>query len=99
MSHRLDNGSNLSLSSTGPYTYSFYHAGSPFNKVFLETTVPMDIYITAGSDTDPNQFKYDMSFKSVVGRIAFSSYDMPLLMGSYGWAMAIDVQGIDESQN
>jgi len=62
------------------------------------TQLPIDIYISAGYKSDPNQFQYDIVLKNVYGDFTFWAADWPQYMGDT-YSIAVHVHGILEDSN
>lgn len=58
----------------------------------------MDIYITKGARSDPNQFQHDLAFKQVK-RVSLSSHEIDLLDSQEGYSVTVYVAAIDENAN
>lgn len=58
----------------------------------------MDIYITKGAKSDPNQFQHDLAFKQVK-RVSLSSQEIDLLDSQEGYSVTVYVAAIDENAN
>ena len=63
------------------------------------TTVPLDIYVSAGYLSDPNKFEYDAMFSSSTSTLKLNSNSIPIMNGSTGFAISIYVQGLDSKMN
>ena len=74
------------------------YAGDKSSKISIATNVTSDIYILKNAAGDPNNFVYDMSFKTVNGNTTFSSADLGLNQGQ-GFSVAVYFPAIDEPNN
>ena len=93
---------NAYLKSNGPKWYSFYYGGDSYSKasyIIGSTTVPIDVYISIGPDSDPNQFSNSVVLKNITGSFELHSEDMPDIMTINGYSVAVYVQGIIEETN
>lgn len=57
----------------------------------------VDIYISKGTASDPNNFVYDMNFLNVTSAITFDSDELGLTEG--GYSVAMYVNAINEPTN
>ena len=64
------------------------------------SNVPMDVYVSVGSDSTPTEFEYDFLMKNMTGDFTLSSDDLPQYIGSStGFTAAFYVNGIVEQTN
>lgn len=101
--HALDKLNSLELSSVGPEWFSVYWNDPNDRNVTVtitNTSVPLDVYVSKGWNSDPNKFEYDAKFSAMASTLKLNSaYLHTLLGGSTGFAISIYVDGIDTKQN
>jgi len=94
----LTNGYYDILTSYGPDYKSFYKSNGNHSKVEIYCTRPMDVYVSAGNDSDPNQFSYDLAFKNTMFA-KLDSYNFGALSNSTGYVINTYVNSFDEAAN
>ena len=104
-SEPLKDGYVKTFDAKGPIWYSFtYNApleGEQKNDTILglaANNIGVDIYVSRGADSDPNNFSYDMSFRNVTS-INLASSDVLPLNGTDGYSVAMYVPAINEGAN
>jgi len=103
-SNRLKNELNIYQFSKGPKWWSFYYDGSAAAKkimaVTTTNTVPMDVYVSIGSDSTPTEFEFDFEMKAMTGNFTLHSDDLPqYLNDTTGFTVAMYVDGIVQQTN
>ena len=58
----------------------------------------MDVYVTKGARSDPNQFQNDLAFKQVK-RVSLNSNEIDLLNSQDGYSVTVYVAAINENAN
>lgn len=86
------------LSSYGPDYKSFYKTNSNHSKMEIYSTRPMDIYVSAGSDSNPTQFSHDLSFKNTMFA-KLDSYNFEALAESTGYVVNTYTNSYNEAEN
>ena len=74
------------------------YSGSKMSTLSLSPNITSEVYILKGSRSDPNNFNYDMSFKSVKGNTTFDATKLGL-NGDDGFSVAMYVPAINETAN
>ena len=82
----------------GPGWITMQYTGTRESTLWLSTNITSDVYILKDKGGDPNNFVYDMSFKSIMGNRTFSAVDLNLNSGN-GYSVAVYVPAIDENAN
>ena len=57
-----------------------------------------DVYVSGNSESDPNPFSFDMSFRNITS-INLSTHDILALNATDGYSVAMYVPAIDEVTN
>lgn len=60
--------------------------------------LPIDIYISKGTDSDPNNFVFDISMKNVTTTVTFDAQSLDLA-GQDGYSVALHVNALDLKAN
>ena len=89
---------DIDVSIHGPYWYTMQYSGDKNGTLYLTPNISSEVYILKDSAGDPNNFVYDMSFKTVNGNTTFSSADLGLNQGQ-GFSVAVYFPAIDEPNN
>lgn len=76
----------------------YYDVASRTSMVKGNTQLPITIYLSAGSDSHPTEFDYDLIFSNVFGDFKLSADDMPQYM-SNGYAISIYIEGTVDFEN
>lgn len=58
---QLVDGDDYKMYNYGPKYYSFTKQGGNLSELTLDSSTPMDIFISAGNSTDPTQFSHDVA--------------------------------------
>ena len=82
----------------GPGWFTFQYSGNKESTFSIKTNITSDVYILKDKAGDPNNFVYQLSFKSVVGNTTFSAVELNLNKGN-GYSVAVYVPAIDENAN
>ena len=66
--------------------------------IATSSTSTVDIYVSKGKTSDPNNFVYDMSFKNVNGNTTFDT-DHLGLTSDKGFSVAVYMPAVNETAN
>lgn len=95
----LYDGMTAYLKSEGDKWYSLYYDGtSAVSSLKGSSAMPIDIYISAGAESDPTEFSYDMHIKDVYGDFEIDATDFHQYM-SNTFAISIYVDGVVDLAN
>lgn len=94
----LTDGQTMDISIYGPGWFTMQYSGSESSKLYLTPNITSEVYICKDKDCDPNNFVYDMSFKTVNGNTTFSADDLDLNKGQ-GYSVAVYVPAVNEGAN
>ena len=102
--HQLLENNDLNLTSTGPTWFSLFYnpvvgTESTVKVTIKGTSVPLDVYVSAGWESDPNKFTYDAKFADLTSSLTLNSSYLPVLQADTGFAISIYVDGIATKQN
>ena len=61
----LTDGKTVDISIYGPGWFTMQYSGTDSSKLYLTPNITSEVYILKDKAGDPNNFVYDMSFKSV----------------------------------
>jgi hypothetical protein len=94
----LTDTKNEGITIYGPGWFTMQYSGTKESTLWLSTNITSDVYILKDKAGDPNNFVYDMSFKSMMGNRTFSAVDLNLNSGN-GYSVAVYVPAINENAN
>lgn len=83
-----DSFTDKNITTHGPGWFTMQYSGSKNSTLTLSPNITSEVYILKGSNGDPNNFNYDMSFKSVLGNTTFDSHSLGL-SGEDGYSIAL----------
>ena len=89
---------DLTVNTHGPGWFTMQYSGSKSSQLTLAPNITSEVYVLKGSSGDPNNFVYDMSFKSVSGNLTIDT-DKLGLTGDDGFSVAVYVPAVDEPFN
>lgn len=94
----LSDGKQEEITITGPGWFTMQYSGSNASKLYISPSIASEVYILKDKSGDPNNFVYDMSFKTVAGNTTFTASDLGLT-GVNGYSVAMYVPAVDETAN
>ena len=100
-SNQLQDGFNTTFNSTGPKWYSFYFSTRSYNsysRLAINSTVPANVYISKGPDSDPTDLDHDLSILQVKS-VNLTTQDVLRFVADGGYSVAIYLSSYDEVSN
>ena len=82
----------------GPTWFTMQYSGSASSKLQLNPNITSEVYFLKDVNGDPNNFVYDMSFKSVLGPTTFTASELGLTSDN-GYSVAVYVPAVNETAN
>lgn len=94
----LTNGYMHTFSYYGPEYFSFTKSGANDSQFTLISSTEMDVYISAGADSDPTEFSHDFA---VLGTktLVLDSLDLDILTYETGYVVQTYAKNMDEAKN
>lgn len=74
------------------------YTGSDASNLSIKPSLATDVYVMKDSNSDPNNFVYDMSFMGLTSNTTLSSDDLGLTNDA-GYAVAMYVHAVNETAN
>ena len=74
------------------------YTGSDASFLSIVPSLATDVYVMKDSDSDPNNFVYDMNFMGIKSNMTLSSDDLGLT-NDKGYAVAMYVNAVNETAN
>lgn len=83
---------------TGPGWFTMRYTGGDASFLSIVPSLATDVYVMKDSDSDPNNFVYDMNFMGIKSNMTLSSDDLGLT-NDKGYAVAMYVHAVNETAN
>lgn len=94
----LTDGYTVDVDAYGPGWFTMQYSGSDSGKLYLTPNITSEVYILKDASGDPNNFVYDMSFKTVNGNTTFDT-DHLGLTSDKGFSVAVYMPAVNETAN
>ena len=96
----MNQATSTALSTNGPSWSTLQYSGSKSSKMKIasDSTSNIDIYVSKGTSSDPNNFVFDMNMLDVNGTVTIDSNELGLGTDS-GYSVAIYINAINETSN
>jgi len=91
-------GKDVDVDLVGPGWFTLQYSGKKPTSLSIKPNVTSDVYISKGSDSDPNDFVYDMKLTNVTSKVTIDADELGLTSDE-GYSIAVYVNAINEAAN